>query len=272
MDLAAPVLHIGRVQAALARYHGLVAADPTTRLLFAPLTVQKAMLPSKIEGTQVTMGEVLEADVDGDALNVPAEKRADIEEVRNHRLALGFAADAISDRPLSEHLLRETHALLMRGVRGQDKEPRSYRTDQIWIGAPGCAIDEPSFVPIAPAHVAAGMEAWARYLNDETQPDPIVQLAIAHVELLALHPFRDGNGRLGRMLIPLFLCERGLLGSPCSARCSSWPDPRSRDPRHSASSRCCATRSSSHTARPSRGRRRGVYVFTERIEIVEGVR
>ena len=89
------------------------------------LTVQEAVLSSKIEGTQVTMGDVLEADADGDALNSSVEKRADIEDVRNYRMALGFASNAISDRPLSEHLLRETHALLMRGVRGQGEEPGS---------------------------------------------------------------------------------------------------------------------------------------------------
>ena len=214
VNLAALVPNIGRAQAALARYDGLLAAVPNARLLFAPLTIQEAVVSSKIEGTQVTMGEVLEADADGGALELSVEKRADIEEVRNYRAALGLAAEAITYRPLSEHLLRETHARLMRGVRGADKEPGSYRTDQNWIGAPGCTIDEASFVPIAPEHLGAGMNAWAAYLNDATQPDPIVQLAIAHVEFEALHPFRDGNGRLGRMLIPLFLFQRGLLGSP----------------------------------------------------------
>jgi Fic family protein len=214
LDLVALVPRIGRAQAALARYDGLLAAVPNARLLFAPLTVQEAVLSSKIEGTQVTVGEVLEADADGDAAGLTMEKRADIEEVRSYRSALGFIAEAIAERPLSEHLLRETHALLMRGVRGGDKDPGSYRADQNWIGAPGCTVEDASFVPIAPEHLGAGMNAWAQYVNDETQPDPIVQLAIAHVEFEALHPFRDGNGRLGRMLIPLFLFRRGLLASP----------------------------------------------------------
>ncbi|TVR94284.1 MAG: Fic family protein [Trueperaceae bacterium] len=100
----------------------------------------------------------------------------------------------------------------MRGVRAQAEDPGGYRADQNWIGAPGSTIDDASFVPIAPEHLSAGMHAWMQYLNDEWQPDPIVQLAIAHVEFEALHPFRDGNGRLGRMLIPLSLYRRGLLG------------------------------------------------------------
>ncbi len=214
VDLAALVPYIGRAHAALARYDGLLAAVPNARLLFAPLTVQEAVLSSRIEGTQITMGEVLEADADGDTAELSAGKRDDIEEVRNYRKALRFAADAMEDRPLSEHLLRETHVLLMKGVRGQDKGPGDYRTDQNWIGSAGRGIEEASFVPIAPEHLRAGMNAWARYLDDETQPDPIVQLALAHVEFEALHPFRDGNGRLGRMLIPLFLYRRRLLGSP----------------------------------------------------------
>jgi len=214
LDWPGLVPHVGRAQAALARYDALTLAAPNARLLLAPLSVQEAVLSSKIEGTQVTMGEVLTAETEGDAAELTFKKRADIEEVRNYRVALGFAAAAIAERPLSEHLLREAHALLMRGVRGEEMAPGSYRSDQNWIGPPGSTIDEASFVPIAPEHLDAGMQAWAAYVNDTAQPDPVVQLAVAHVEFEALHPFRDGNGRLGRMLIPLFLYARGLLGSP----------------------------------------------------------
>ncbi len=102
----------------------------------------------------------------------------------------------------------------MRGVRCQDKEPGTYRTQQNWIGAPGCTIEDASSVPIAPEHPGSGMNTWAAYLHDEAQPDPIAQLAIAHVEFEALHPTHDGNGRLRRMLIPPFPYRRALLGSP----------------------------------------------------------
>lgn len=102
----------------------------------------------------------------------------------------------------------------MQGVRGQDKGPGSVRSEQNWIGPKGCTIQDASFVPIAPEHLAAGVDMWTAYIRDRSQPDPIVQLAVAHVEFEALHPFRDGNGRLGRMLIPLLLHQRGLLQSP----------------------------------------------------------
>ena len=111
--------------------------------------------------------------------------------------AASIIADAIAGRPLSDHLLRETHTLLMRGVRGEDEVPGTYRSDQNWIGAPGCAIEEASFVPIVPEHLSASMHAWVQYLNDEAQPDAIVQLAVAHVEFEALHSIDGVADRAG---------------------------------------------------------------------------
>jgi Fic family protein len=113
LDWAAFVPHIGRAQAALARYDALSLAVPNVRLLLAPLIVQEAVLSSKIEGTQVTMGEVLAAEAEGGAAELTFEKRAGIKEVRSYRVALGFVTDAIAERPLSEQLLRETHAVLV---------------------------------------------------------------------------------------------------------------------------------------------------------------
>lgn len=206
---------IGPANAALARYDGLLSAIPNARVLLSPLTTQEAVLSSRIEGTRVTMGEVLEVEAGGEPAGLTREKRGDVEEVLNYRIALNSCAKALSERPLSQHLLREAHALLMHGVRGRDKTPGQYRKDQNWIGPEGCTLETASFIPIAPEHLQAGMDAWSAYLNDAAQPDPLVQLALIHLEFEALHPFRDGNGRLGRMLIPLFLYQRRLLSSPC---------------------------------------------------------
>lgn len=214
IDLVTLVPLIGEANRAIARYDGLLSAVPDSRVLLSPLVVQEAVLSSKIEGTNVTVGEVLEAAAEGDVAGLSTPKRNDIEEVANYRIALSTAARELTERPLSQHLLRQAHSLLMQGVRGEDKEPGSYRTDQNWIGSRGSDIANASFIPIAPEHLAAGMDQWMRYLLDENQPDPLVQLAVAHVEFEALHPFRDGNGRLGRMLIPLFLFHRRLLSSP----------------------------------------------------------
>jgi Fic family protein len=213
LDWAGLVPLIGPANAALARYDGLIAAVPNANVLLSPLTTQEAVLSSKIEGTNVTMGEVLEIEAGADG-DVTQPKRDDAEEVLNYRIALNFAANAMAERPLSPHLLREAHALLLQGVRGQGKNPGAFRDEQNWIGAAGCPIEEASFVPIPQEHLQAGLDAWATYVADPGQPDPLVQLALVHLEFEAIHPFKDGNGRLGRMLIPLFLMQRGVLSSP----------------------------------------------------------
>lgn len=214
IDWARLVPLIGRANAALARYDGLMAAIPNASVLLSPLTTQEAVLSSKIEGTRVTMREVLELEAGGEPANLSESQRGDVEEVLNYRLTLDSCAKEVEERPLSEHLLRQAHARLMRGVRGRDKAPGSYRTDQNWIGAPGCGIEEAAFVPIAPEQLIPGMERWMKFVLSGSEPDGLVQLAIIHVEFEALHPFRDGNGRLGRMLIPLFLYQTRLLSSP----------------------------------------------------------
>lgn len=205
---------IGPANGALARYDGLLTAMRNAHVLLSPLVTQEAVLSSKIEGTQVTMGEVLEFEAGGDATSLTQPKRDDVEEVVNYRDALSFTAKALVDRPLSQSMLREAHALLMRGVRGNDKSPGRYRMEQNWIGPKGCTVEEASFVPIPVEHLQSGMDGWMGFLNDLGQPDPLVQLALVHLEFEALHPFQDGNGRLGRMLIPLFLYQRRLLSSP----------------------------------------------------------
>ncbi len=218
---------IGTANAALARYDGLVAAIPNAAVLLSPLTTQEAVLSSKIEGTNVTMGEVLEIEAGADDAGFSQPKRDDAEEIRNYRTALQATARAVEDRPLTPHLLRAAHALLMDGVRGRDKDPGAFRTEQNWIGASGCPIEQARFVPIPQEHLAAGVDAWAGYLGSKAELDPLVQLAIIHVEFEALHPFKDGNGRLGRMIIPLFLYERKILSGPnfyMSGYLEAWRD------------------------------------------------
>lgn len=204
---------IGPANAGLARYDGLLSAIPNADILLSPLTTQEAVLSSNIEGTHVTIGEVLEIEAGAESEAITQPKRDDVEEVLNYRRALRACVAELKQRPLSQHILRGAHNILMQGVRGRDKTPGSYRTDQNWIGPKGCCLENASFVPIAPEHLQAGMDDWERYLNS-TQSDALVQLAILHAEFEALHPFKDGNGRLGRMLIPLFLYQKRLLASP----------------------------------------------------------
>jgi Fic family protein len=205
---------IGPANAGLARYDGLLSAIPNAHVLLSPLTTQEAVLSSKIEGTHVTIGEVLEIEAGAESEALTQPKRDDAEEVLNYRKAMRACTGEMEHRPLSQQVLRTAHSLLMQGVRGRDKSPGRYREDQNWIGPKGCTIEEASFVPVAPAHLQQGMDEWERYLGNTAEPDVLIQLAILHVEFEALHPFKDGNGRLGRMLIPLFLYQRKLLSSP----------------------------------------------------------
>lgn len=205
---------IGPASASLARYDGLLCAIPNQQVLLSPLTTQEAVLSSRIEGTHVTIGEVLEIEAGGESPSLTQPKRDDAEEVLNYRKAMRACVAEMQLRSFSQQILRGAHAMLMQGVRGRDKAPGKYRNEQNWIGVAGCTIETASFVPAAPEHLTMGMDGWESYFGSITEPDALVQLAIVHLEFEALHPFKDGNGRLGRMLIPLFLYQRKLLSSP----------------------------------------------------------
>jgi Fic family protein len=202
---------VGPAAAAVARYDGMLAAIPNPDVLLAPLTTQEAVLSSRIEGTQATMGEVLEFEAGREAAS--PERRDDIQEVINYRAAMRAAERMLRDLPLSQRVIREAHKVLLSGVRGQHKSPGEYRRIPNWIGPPGCTIDEAHFVPIGADRLPDAMSAWERYAHADA-PDLLVQLAILHAEFEALHPFLDGNGRLGRMLVPLILRQAGLIQRP----------------------------------------------------------
>jgi Fic family protein len=204
---------IGPANAALARYDGLLTAVPNAAVLLSPLTTQEAVLSSRIEGTQATMGEVLEYEAVGASDTLDPTKREDIEEVLNYRKAMRQATDEMQRLPLCNRLLKSLHETLLYGVRGHDKARGCFRTTQNYVGVPGRPLEEARFIPIATEALEAGMARWERYLHEQTE-DVLVQLAVVHAEFESLHPFLDGNGRIGRMLIPLYLYDRKLLQSP----------------------------------------------------------
>ena len=211
LDWEALVPLLGPAVAALARYDGVLAAIPNPDLLLAPLTAQEAVLSSRIEGTQATMGEVFEFEA-GQEVDSP-DRRDDIEEVLNYRAATREAEKMLNEFPLSVRVVRAAHRVLLSGVRGRNKSPGEYRRIPNWIGPPGCAIEAAKFVPIGAEKLQEAMSAWERYMHQDS-PDLLVQAAVLHAEFEALHPFLDGNGRLGRMLVPLFLWQRGLISRP----------------------------------------------------------
>jgi len=205
---------LGPANAELARYDGALSAVHNPSVLLAPLTTQEAVLSSKIEGTQATMGEVLEYEAQqGEISDLSPERKADIYEVLNYRKAIWHATDLLQKLPLCERVIREAHKVLLHGVRGHNKAPGEYRKIPNWIGINGTAIDKARFVPISPERLSDGMKEWEKYIHKQ-EPDKLVQLAILHAELEALHPFLDGNGRIGRMFVPLFLHKMGLIQSP----------------------------------------------------------
>ena len=181
-------------------------------MLLSPLTSQEAVLSSKIEGTLATLGEVLEFEASEESSF--SEKRDDIYEVLNYRSSLRLAVLRLEQgMPLSQGLVKETHAVLMQGVRGSTKRPGHYRHLQNLIGSPGDDENTARFVPPQPVHVDGLMANWEEYLNGDAK-DRLIQLAVVHAEFEAIHPFLDGNGRTGRLLIPLFLMAKKLLSSP----------------------------------------------------------
>ena len=202
---------IGPASAAVARYDGMLSALPNPRILIAPLSRREAVLSSRIEGTQATMGEVLEFEARGKAAS-PA-RRDDYQEVVQYRRAMLDAETMLATLPLSQRVLRESHRILLSSGRGRQRSPGRYRRLPNWIGPPGCSIEEATFVPIGADKLPDAMSTWEKYIHRD-HPDRLVQLAILHAEFEAIHPFHDGNGRMGRMLVPLFMWQKGLIRQP----------------------------------------------------------
>ncbi len=201
---------LGRATDALGRYDGLLRGMVNADVMLSPLTNQEAVLSSRIEGTQATLGDVLESDA-GEEFD--DAKNADIAEVLNYRQALLLANRSLTDRPISLGIVRSIHQILMTGVRGQDKEPGTFRTTQNWIGPKGCTLENANFVPPSPMIVMEHLEAWERYMAGDDM-DPLIQASVMHAQFEIIHPFVDGNGRIGRLLIPLFLFSKGRIHRP----------------------------------------------------------
>jgi Fic family protein len=201
---------IGPANAALARYDGLLQSVINPSVMLSPLTNREAVLSSKIEGTQATVDEVLEYEA---GLDFDPEKTKDIQEIVNYRKALVLASEFLADRPITLSLIRQMHAVLMDSVRGANKTPGEFRKDQNWIGSMGCTIEQASFVPPSPLQLQDHLLALEGYMA-QRDFDQLVQVAIVHAQFELLHPFKDGNGRIGRLLIPLFLYQKRALASP----------------------------------------------------------
>jgi len=201
---------VGNANAALARYDGLLQSLVNPAVLLSPITTQEAVLSSKIEGTQATLDEVLEHDA---GIQMDEQKTQDIHEVINYRKALSIASEELEHRPMSLSLIKSIHAVLLDSVRGKNKTPGEFRITQNWIGAAGCKQEDATFVPVSPLQLQDALDAWIAYVQSD-DIDALLQMAVVHAQFELIHPFLDGNGRIGRLLIPLFLYQKKKLASP----------------------------------------------------------
>ena len=212
VDLEAMIPEIVAANTALARFDGQLESIQNPRVLLSPLMTQEAVVSSKIEGTQATLEDVLEHEAD-QAQPAEKSKREDVEEIINYRSALSYGEESLADRPFTLNLLKEMHGILMDGVRGQNKRRGEFRRQQIHIGPPGASKEEATYIPPPYLKLSDLLDNWESYYHSEVQ-DPLVQLGILHAQFEMIHPFLDGNGRIGRLLIPLFLHDKRLITSP----------------------------------------------------------
>lgn len=182
---------------------------PNPHLLMRPFIRREAVLSSRIEGTQATLGELLAKEAGANVDRSPDELR----EVANYVVALEYGIKRLKTLPLSLRLVRELHEHLMKGVRGGHATPGEFRRTQNWIGKPGSTLTNASYIPPPPHELMNCLGEFEKFLHDKTLP-PLVQVALIHYQFEAIHPFLDGNGRVGRLLITLFLIERNVLPTP----------------------------------------------------------
>ncbi len=210
LDFAGPLVRaLSTADAALGKLAGLASQIPNPELLIAPYVRREAVLSSRIEGTQASLDDLLR-----DEAGKHAGDPADVREVRNYVDALTHGIARLPRLPLSLRLVRELHAILMRGVRGERATPGEFRRSQNWIGAAGSTLATAVYVPPPPPQMKQALHDWELFLHErELMPD-LVQCALMHEQFEAIHPFLDGNGRVGRLLVTLFLVERGRLEQP----------------------------------------------------------
>ncbi len=193
----------------IGRLAGEGARLPNPHLLMRPFVRREAVLSSRIEGTQATLGELLAAEA-GAAVDRSPD---DLREVGNYVAALEHGLRRLPELPLSLRMVKQLHAVLMEGVRGGHATPGEFRRSQNWIGPPGCTLANATYVPPPPEELMNCLGDWERSLRDRSLP-PLIHAAYIHYQFEAIHPFLDGNGRVGRLLITLLLVERDILPTP----------------------------------------------------------
>lgn len=214
---APPIRLEGELQAllsqadrALGRLDGSIQTLPHPDLFVAMYVRKEAVLSSQIEGTQSSLQDVLAAE----ARVLSVDRPNDVDEVFNYVAAMNHGLARLADLPVSVRLIREIHQRLLSGVRGQHLTPGEPRTSQNWIGPGGCTLAEATFVPPPPHEVPRLLGELERFLHDESPLPLLIRIGLAHAQFETIHPFLDGNGRVGRLLITFLLCEKDVLLKP----------------------------------------------------------
>ncbi len=206
------VLALSKADAALSELSGLGGQLPNPHLLISPYMKREAVLSSRIEGTKASLSDLLIDELDDVSSN--RTNVDDIKEVRNYIHAMERGIQMLSELPLSLRLVREIHGQLMKGVRGDKATPGEFRHTQNWIGPAGCTPTTAAFVPPPVQEMMEALHAWENFLQDRDRIPDLIQCALMHVQFETIHPFLDGNGRVGRLLITFFLMERKRLSQP----------------------------------------------------------
>ncbi len=211
LDFLTLIPLISRSNASLSNYNGALRHLINPNVLLAPMTFKEATLSSKIEGTQATLTEVLKH---GAGESYFDEKLKDINEIFNYKKALLSSVKMLQDRPFIHlNMLKNIHKILLLGVRGENRARGEFRKTQNWIGTFNCTQETATYIPPTPSDMLMALDNWEKFINSG-YPDILIQLGLIHAQFEIIHPFLDGNGRLGRILIPLFLFQKKYLIEP----------------------------------------------------------
>ncbi|MDR0571266.1 MAG: Fic family protein [Rickettsiales bacterium] len=212
LDLVRLINHVAEANKKLAMYNGMLQVMINPHVLLAPLTSKEAVLSSKIEGTQVSFTELLQFEAENkynDEIN-----KNDIDEVLNYKRAMLEAEVMFKERPFIHlNMIKDLHNILLSNVRGNNKSRGEFRKIQVYIGSVGCGIENASYIPPEAQNVLPALDNWEKYINNGEQ-ETLIACAIMHAQFEMIHPFLDGNGRMGRMLIPLFLHQKDCIDKP----------------------------------------------------------
>jgi len=202
------VSQVSKADLAVGTLSGLGETVPNPHLLIYPFIRREAVLSSRIEGTQSSLSDLLLFEA------TQVEKRGDVREVQNYVRAMEYGLKRLDELPLSLRFIRELHGILMEGVRGQHATPGEFRQSQNWVGSAGAFLGEATYVPPPVPEMQECLNQLEKFLHARTRLPPLVEAALVHYQFEAIHPFLDGNGRIGRLLATLLLCQRNVLSKP----------------------------------------------------------